>query len=151
VYLSRYHQENRAKHNAQAKEHYRTNRDRRLEQSREWAKANPDRRREISARHCKANRPKYRIHLANYRQRKAQAFGSLTDAEVQAILRKHGNKCVDCGSKDDIELDHRWPVSKGGCNFAYNIEPRCRTCNRVKSAKLIPGVQPSLFDVQAAA
>lgn len=37
----------------------------------------------------------------------------------------------------EFELDHIWPVSKGGDNSLANLAVACRECNRKKSNKII--------------
>ena len=50
----------------------------------------------------------------------------------EKILRK----CVQCGSKENIEFDHIIPHSKGGSNTYRNIQLLCERCNSEKSAKI---------------
>lgn len=55
-------------------------------------------------------------------------------AEVRReVWRRDGGKCVQCGSRENLEYDHIIPVSKGGSNTVRNIELLCETCNRAKS------------------
>jgi 5-methylcytosine-specific restriction endonuclease McrA len=57
------------------------------------------------------------------------------------IKEKHGNRCVDCGIMESVEMkltiDHIHPISKGGKNNKDNIAPRCFRCNSLKSDKII--------------
>lgn len=44
-------------------------------------------------------------------------------------------KCVGCGQsfrKEDIEIDHILPQSKGGGNSTDNLQCMCRSCNASK-------------------
>jgi len=52
-----------------------------------------------------------------------------TDEEWNALLAKHGGRCVICGSTKRIERDHIIPLSKGGTDDIGNIQPLCKTCN----------------------
>jgi hypothetical protein len=54
-----------------------------------------------------------------------------------AVWRRDEGKCVECGSKQNLEYDHIIPVSKGGSNTARNIQLLCEKCNREKSDKII--------------
>lgn len=51
------------------------------------------------------------------------------------IWRRDQGKCVECGSKENLEFDHIIPVVRGGANTARNIQLLCEKCNRRKSAK----------------
>jgi 5-methylcytosine-specific restriction endonuclease McrA len=53
------------------------------------------------------------------------------------ILERHGNKCADCGTTENITIDHIHPISKNGKNNKNNIQPLCRSCNSKKSDKII--------------
>lgn len=50
------------------------------------------------------------------------------------VWRRDQGRCVDCGSRERLEFDHIVPISRGGSNTARNIELRCASCNRRKSA-----------------
>jgi hypothetical protein len=52
------------------------------------------------------------------------------------VWRRDRGRCVDCGSRERLELDHIVPVSKGGSNTARNIELRCAPCNARKSDRI---------------
>jgi 5-methylcytosine-specific restriction endonuclease McrA len=51
------------------------------------------------------------------------------------ILVRDGFKCVYCGSKDKLTLDHLIPKSKGGRNDWNNLVTCCDTCNKKKGDK----------------
>lgn len=53
------------------------------------------------------------------------------------IIEKLGASCLNCGSEEDITLDHIIPVSKGGLNTLSNLQPLCRPCNSTKGTKTI--------------
>ncbi len=53
-----------------------------------------------------------------------------------AVWRRDHGKCVECGSKENLEYDHIIPVSKGGANTERNIQLLCEKCNRKKSANI---------------
>lgn len=43
------------------------------------------------------------------------------------------NKCKYCKSTDELTIDHKIPLSKGGSNAPGNIQTLCRLCNQTKS------------------
>jgi 5-methylcytosine-specific restriction endonuclease McrA len=45
------------------------------------------------------------------------------------IYKRDGHKCVYCGSKKDLTLDHVTPKSKGGKNTWKNLVTCCGSCN----------------------
>lgn len=52
------------------------------------------------------------------------------------VWRRDGGRCVECGSRKNLEFDHIIPISKGGSNTARNIQLLCEECNRKKSNKI---------------
>jgi hypothetical protein len=90
--------------------------------SREWAKAHPEYRRAIQA-------------VQNHRRRAAGKF----DKEFVAWL--YTQACIDCGSRERIEVGHIVSVKDGGTNDPANLIPQCRPCNRRLSGKSHRGVR----------
>jgi len=52
------------------------------------------------------------------------------------VWRRDLGRCVQCGSKENLEFDHIIPFSKGGSNTSRNLQLLCRKCNREKSDKI---------------
>ena len=50
-----------------------------------------------------------------------------------AVWRRAGGKCEQCGSRLNLEFDHIVPFSKGGSNTYRNVQLLCQDCNRHKS------------------
>lgn len=48
------------------------------------------------------------------------------------IFRRDGFKCKQCGSSNDLTVDHVIPESKGGEHNLSNFQTLCRSCNSSK-------------------
>jgi HNH endonuclease/GYF domain 2 len=51
------------------------------------------------------------------------------------VWQRDNGRCVECGSRENIEFDHIIPLSKGGSSTTRNIQLLCQNCNRQKSSK----------------
>ena len=45
---------------------------------------------------------------------------------------KTNAKCAICEATDQLEIDHKTPISRGGSCARENLQVLCRTCNRAK-------------------
>jgi len=107
-----------------------------------------------SAAHIAAYRAEYaRNHrqdesdnAARTRVRRAGAVGRHSRAEWLEVLRKHKGRCAHCSARGKLTKDHVIPLSRGGSDFAFNLQPLCAPCNSKKSASIQLGAQHSLFD-----
>lgn len=130
---------------------------------RAWVKANPELRRkhkqESYLRHAeterkrnvaynKAHPEERRLAKIRRRGRERGAAGSYTLKEFSLICEKQGGKCAHCKKKCKLTVDHIVPLSKGGTDFAYNLQALCSHCNTQKLATILPYAHPSLFDTR---
>ena len=60
----------------------------------------------------------------------------ITKKVTDEVWIRYQGQCAECGSRENIELDHIIPFSKGGSNTSRNIQLLCQTCNRRKSNKI---------------
>jgi HNH endonuclease len=61
------------------------------------------------------------------------------DSVRAAVLVRDGGRCRKCRRAINLEMDHIVPISKGGKTEESNLQTLCRSCNRAKFKKLIPG------------
>lgn len=52
---------------------------------------------------------------------------------------KLADRCVRCGSTEELELEHITPVSQGGSNHIENLTTMCAECNRGVGGKHTKG------------
>lgn len=65
------------------------------------------------------------------------------------VFKRDGFTCQYCGSKPPgvvLELDHIYPVSKGGTNRRDNLITSCFGCNRGKADGLLSEIPQSVTD-----
>lgn len=60
----------------------------------------------------------------------------IPEAVRHEVWRRDQGRCVDCGSREQLEFDHIIPVSEGGSSTARNLELRCAVCNGRKSDQI---------------
>lgn len=53
------------------------------------------------------------------------------------LARRDGYRCVKCGRKTKLGLDHIQPVSKGGRTELDNLQLMCRPCNEEKGNQVM--------------
>ena len=56
-----------------------------------------------------------------------------------AVFRRDGYRCQHCGligTREQLEVDHVAPFSRGGPDSFHNLQTLCRPCNRRKGARL---------------
>lgn len=51
------------------------------------------------------------------------------------VFARDGHRCVFCGATDNLTLDHRVPLARGGSNKVSNLQTACLRCNHAKADK----------------
>lgn len=112
-------------------------RDADLRRQLKWRSANRQKHCARSLAWQKANPAKKYLGLMRRRALKKGAAGSHTIEELSAIRDAQGDRCVYC----QVPLhgkghrDHIVALSKGGSNWASNLQWLCASCNSAKGAK----------------
>jgi 5-methylcytosine-specific restriction endonuclease McrA len=85
--------------------------------------------------------PKYRQRKNIQKHQRREYLRGLvehfTQEEWQALCEKYDNRCLKCGERKPLTVDHIVPVSKGGTNDIHNVQPLCLDCNMRKHTKTI--------------
>lgn len=86
-----------------------------------------------------------------YVARRAIANAHISEPEVRdRIFSRDGWKCVQCGSLDDLTIDHKIPVLKNGPNDDWNLQSLCKTCNSSKGSRYEKQIQKKIALVENA-
>jgi 5-methylcytosine-specific restriction endonuclease McrA len=82
---------------------------------------------------------------------RAEKRGNYADRDFSRIdiFKRDKFTCQYCKKKlklDECQEEHIIPVSKGGAHVWENLTTSCQPCNQAKAAKLLNGVQITIFD-----
>ena len=117
----------------------------------DFATANPSVNREAVTRYQAKNKDKVKRVLKSWRNRnpdkvknqkymRRTAEGFFTKEDIHTLLEKQRGCCNGCDkeftAEFKYEIDHIFPISKGGSNWPTNLQLLCRSCNARKSAKI---------------
>jgi 5-methylcytosine-specific restriction endonuclease McrA len=56
----------------------------------------------------------------------------IKDSEINAL---YSRPCYNCGTKENLSIDHNIPLSRGGRHSIGNLQTLCRPCNSSKGDK----------------
>ena len=95
----------------------------------------PGESRQVYHRNYVRKNPENIAHLKSRRYaREKGAEGSHTLDEWNDLKRSFHFRCVHCNKRKKLSKDHIIPLSKGGSDYIYNIQPLCNSCNSKKWA-----------------
>ena len=72
-------------------------------------------------------------HDRRVRELGARSY-SVTSKDMARLM---AGSCVYCGSQELIQIDHVFPLARGGTHSIGNLAPACRTCNVRKNSKFV--------------
>jgi 5-methylcytosine-specific restriction endonuclease McrA len=99
---------------------------------RDWRRKNPTSE-TLSHKQWIANNKERVAHLKARRYaRERDAEGSHSFAAWKSLVAGEGYRCVNCQEIKPLTKDHMIPLSKGGTDYIWNIQPLCRNCNSKK-------------------
>jgi 5-methylcytosine-specific restriction endonuclease McrA len=127
-------------HKATDRAYYIANPEKRINYGRAYRKANPDKIRSLNRSYYERFPQKFIESENRRRARKAQAEGSHTLAEWEALKARYHYSCLCCGRQEPtitLARDHIKPLDAGGSDDISNLQPLCKSCNSRKSTKYI--------------
>lgn len=131
-----WYRENKAQHKRLMQKWYSENGDHHKELQRNWYEKNRDKHLAATAQWAADNLP-LKAHYRRIRRAKiAHAAGSATPEQIRQRMLYFGDVCSYCGGPFE-EVEHSIPLDRGGTNWAANLRPSCRRCNRRKGTKTI--------------
>lgn len=71
----------------------------------------------------------------------------LTRVEREKVYNRCNGHCAYCGIKMDfkeMQVDHEYPISRGGDDEIVNMLPACRSCNHRKSEETVDEFRKSV-------
>jgi 5-methylcytosine-specific restriction endonuclease McrA len=110
------------------------NLDKHAEHNRKWASKNAPKEKRIRASFG-PNPKAARAKENNRRAKEMGAEGFYTSADWSAIVEAQGGRCLACGKKSKLTVDHIVPLILGGTNWPNNLQGLCHSCNSRKGAK----------------
>ncbi len=57
----------------------------------------------------------------------------LTAKQKQWVINRDGRRCIICGSKKQLEVDHKRAIMNGGSNAPENLGTLCDDCHTLKT------------------
>lgn len=70
-----------------------------------------------------------------WKPRRSPGRRPIAPSKALKVFARNDYRCVECGSREDLTVDHIIPVSKGGSDFMDNLQTLCRSCNSRKGAR----------------
>ena len=117
------------------KEFYLENREEILAYGKAWTEANKELRASYDKIYKHNNLDKGRAAARRRRATKKALNENYTVADEAFTLRLFDHACFNCGSKENLTVDHYRPLSKGNALTLTNAIILCKSCNSRKNNK----------------
>ena len=65
-------------------------------------------------------------------KRRRSRFQQMRQERTLALIERDGLTCAECGTVENLTVDHILPLSKGGTDDLDNLRLLCRSCNSKK-------------------
>lgn len=136
-YRQAYREKNRTYLIQCAKVYYKANRERFLEKAAEYNRKNKDAYLAKLRKWRKEHPEQVQVWVRNRRAKLKGLQGSHTHQDILALLKAQGCLCVYCRTdiRHSFQVDHIFPLSKGGRNDKENLQLLCKSCNLRKRAR----------------
>lgn len=66
-----------------------------------------------------------------------KGYREVSNAIKKAVKQRDGFKCVKCGSRTRLEVDHIVSDAKGGNSSMNNLQTLCKDCHSIKTKQEI--------------
>lgn len=103
--------------------------------TRKWKRANKKYVSEYNRIYAQSPRGKFTIRAKSHARRVKEERLRLpyTAIQLRGRFRRLGDKCLYCGSKQGLSVDHLIPIINGGFDCISNLVPACKPCNSKKN------------------
>jgi|ERR1035437_1256081 5-methylcytosine-specific restriction endonuclease McrA len=119
-------------------QYYKDHKDEYAERSLNWRRDNPEQWGSYASNWAKTNPAKA---AANASVRRARLRGNgvyiITTRDIRRLIQRFDGMCAYCKVRPFEDLDHIFPISRGGQHSIGNLLPACKPCNHSKFTKLL--------------
>jgi 5-methylcytosine-specific restriction endonuclease McrA len=117
------------------KNYYNKNNERLLSQKGNWRKENPATAKAICKRYRKKHPETKRMSERKRRALKKGIKENYSKRDEQITLQMFENKCFNCGSEQNLTIDHHFCLNNGNPLTLKNAVVLCQSCNSKKNDK----------------
>lgn len=133
-----------------AKRYYEKNKESEKARSIQWRENNREKSRAIQRKSYHKNREKNLIRMKEWQKRNLVYFSNYEHRRStklkgngffyitrKDLIRLVNSPCINCGSNQNIQIDHIIPISRGGYHGIGNLQSLCKFCNQSKGSKTL--------------